>query len=67
MCDIYKYDEDNYQVDGDMYSADELKNIDSWHQVSTLLGSNRADQMKEFGFEPSDIIEFMNRVARDAA
>lgn len=67
MCDIYKYDEDNYQIDGDMYSANELRDIGAWYQISALLGSERANQMKEFGFEPHEIVGFMNRVARDAA
>lgn len=67
MCDIYKYDEDNYQVDGDMYSADELNSINAWYQVSELLGSERAKQMMEFGFKPNEIVQFMNKVAQEAA
>jgi len=66
MCDIYKYDEDNYQVDGDMYTADDLDDINTWHQVASLLGTDRANQMREFGFKPTEIIPFMNRVARAA-
>ena len=67
MCDIYKCDKDNYQVDGDMYSSDELAEINSWYQVSELLGSEKANQMQEYGFHPSEIVQFMNRMARSAA
>lgn len=66
MCDIYKYDDDNYQVDGDMYIAEELAEINTWHQVGALLGREKANQMQEFGFKPSEIVQFMNRVSHAA-
>ena len=67
MCDIYKYDEDNYQVDGDMYSADDFAQVNAWHQVIELLGSEKSNLMRECGFKPAEIVKFMDRIAREAA
>ena len=60
---IIKHDEDNFQIDGDMYNSDDFEDIDSWNQIEELLGSDAAKQMKHKGYDVHQIIAFITEIA----
>lgn len=63
MCDIIKHDKDNFQIDGEMFSVIDLESVADWQDVRNLIGSEKASQMREFDFNPNEIIRYMEKVA----
>lgn len=64
MCDIYKYDGDNYQIDGDMFCRFDLDTVSTWDEVRDLLGIEQTKQMKEFGFRPDELSHYLDRASK---
>jgi len=65
MCDIHKKDRDSFVVDGEMISVAALNEVVSWQDVATVIGQDKAGQMREFNFNPNEIVRFMEKVSGD--